>query len=125
MRNLPQKSNNLFYKIRRYIYGLFHKGKVDISNAIVEKDNLVVDNNTNPDLNRKAFLDKIQGDIKNQNIKDSIIEAVEDNPDLIYSLSDEKFNQLMEIYNEECEKMELRIKQINAETERILKENNA
>ena len=124
MDELPQKSNSLFYKIRRFWYRIFRK-KSSNANIFYEQERDTTDKNPTIGNEKEDFLDALQGEIKKQSLKDSIIEDINNNPSLIHSLSDEKLKQLIELYEKEIKKYELETEKIQAETERILQEYNA
>ena len=113
MENLPiEKKENIFTKISKFFKGFSKKNK-DIKNAQYTKEvqEEIEDNRY------KNNIDKLREDVKNAQNVDFIIDKITDDPSLIHSLSNERLNQLAELYDikiqEIIEKTNERDKKLN------------
>lgn len=83
MENLPLKGEkNIFCKIKQFFIKIFHK------EIINEKKQNTVDTNS---------IDTFKNNTTNLKIEKDILDTIEKNPELIYSLSNEKLENLIRI----------------------------
>ena len=66
MNNLPQKSNGLFNKIKRYLFRLFSNKDLNI----IDQSKEIINEKVVLDDNKLNFVDDLQKDLKKQNIED-------------------------------------------------------
>lgn len=113
MEDLPMKKKEGFFsKIKKFWKSLFSK-KTSNDNFIEEtKEEHVKE--TVP-----SFKQTIQEDVNNIENKTNIIEEIEKNPDLIYSLSKEKLKELIKLYDEEIAKVDKEIQELKKQTNNV------
>lgn len=91
--NLPSViKNNLFKRIAIFFKGLFKK--TDIENNFTIKENIKIEKTD-------TFISDLKKSVQENNNKLDIISKIEENPDLIYSLSNERLEQLIQLYDEQ------------------------
>ena len=110
MDNLPQKTNTFFSKIKKHLYGLFSNKETNTNEQV---NNMLDNNNFTLKENKEKFKDNLQNDIKKQKLEESIIQDIEKNPDIIFTLTTDKLEMLAQLYNKKAE-------EIKKETARIL-----
>ena len=122
MGELPmKKSEGFFAKIKKFFYSLFSK-KTETSEIVEKNENKSTDNVDKNDENNKAdnepsFRETIHEDVQIIENKTRIIDEIEENPDIIMTLSKEQLKDLIKLYDEEIAK-------INKEIEDFKKQAN-
>ena len=94
MNNLPMNiSNNFFYRIKNFFYNLFHKNTVkkyeNMSNTIEE--------DTQNKKQREIFVENLSKNFKEQEEEKHILNAVNNNSEIIYTLSTKQLLKLIRI----------------------------
>ena len=116
-----KKSEGFFAKINKFFYYLFSK-KTETSEIVEKNENKSTDNVDKNDENNKAdnepsFRETIHEDVQIIENKTRIIDEIEENPDIIMTLSKEQLKDLIKLYDEEIAK-------INKEIEDFKKQAN-
>ncbi len=91
MNYLPiNTKNKFFYKVRTFFYNLFISKNEDIENLDDNKT-------TQAENKRQYFQTMLSKDIKQQELESEILKYINDNPEIIYTLSNEKLLKLIRI----------------------------
>ena len=110
MSNLPAKINreSIFFKIKHFFINLFLKNnnqKNELnSERIIEKKK--------QQEKKEGFIEKLQSDIKKQEKREKIITYIENDEKNIYKLSNERLKELIKMYDEEINNVDMQIKQL-------------
>lgn len=112
MYELQKKVNNNIFRRIISFFSKFLKKEENIK-YIAEKSTVSVENQ------KKDFKQELQGEINKDNKKDDIINQIENNPDIIYQLSDERLIQLIELYDEKISKLDNENIQLNNQIKRL------
>ncbi len=94
---------NILKEIQSFFGRIFSKTKR------LEAGNKEIDNNEKRN-SKKKFMNTLKEDTKKQASKEQILEAVEKNPELLYTLSYKRLTQLNEIYEEKIKELKEKIK---------------
>lgn len=106
MSNLPCKEqNNLITRIKQFFRKLFYKPEKNII-----KEEIIEPVNTN---NFKEISElKVDSTFSKQKEKESFIESIEKNPNLLYGLSLERLKKLEDFYDELIERDKLELEKL-------------
>ena len=110
MSNLPVKINrdSIFYKIKLFISKLFFKNKNQKNELNSE---IIIEKKKQQD-NKEVFIEQLQSDIKKQQKRKRIITYIENDEKSIYKLSKERLKELIKMYDEEINNVDMQIKQL-------------
>ena len=112
MVELPKKINdNIFNKFISFFRKIFWK-----KNKTSEVENKCIIEKTDK---KEQFKTDLQREIKENSTKDDIISKIEENPDIIYELSNERLDQLLELYDEKILKLDNDILQLSSQLKRL------
>lgn len=117
MEGLPKKINdNIFNKFISFFRKIFWR-----KNKTSEVENKYVIENTDT---KEEFKMRLQKEVKENNKKEEIIRKIEENPNIIYELSDERLSQLLELYDEKILKLDNDILELNNQLKRLKQNQN-
>lgn len=85
MDNLPMKKKNSIFSRLKKFFG---------------KENEIYKNTNERNIDKKNFKDDLQKETNIINTKKEILNQVNNNPSIIYKLSDERLEQLIQLYDE-------------------------
>ena len=114
-KNLPQKyKEGIFYRIKRFFTNLFSKinKKTFVSEEIVNnEENASKDKKTNQVnyFKKSLFEENVSKENYETGIKKSIVDIVENKPELIQTMSNENLKKLVKIYDELIKENEMKI----------------
>ncbi|MBR0491503.1 MAG: hypothetical protein IJJ82_05625 [Clostridia bacterium] len=110
MSNLPVKINrdSIFYKIKLFISNLFFKNKNQKNELNSE---IIIEKKKQQD-NTEVFIEQLQSDIKKQQKRERIITYIENDEKSIYKLSNERLKELIKMYDEEINNVDMKIRQL-------------
>ena len=115
MNNLPQRYN-LIYHIKNFFYNLFNrKRKIPVSNI----------ENSPPSEEKNLFTDRLKDDIRKRMVKQKLIEEIEDNPNVLNSLSLERLEQIENMYDEIIKENKCILKELDFKTAAMALSNKA
>ena len=110
MSNLPAKINreSIFLKIKHFFINLFlknnnQKNELDSERILEKKEQRE---------NNEVFIELLQSDIKKQQKREKIITYIENDEKSIYKLSNERLKELIKMYDEEINNVDMQIKQL-------------
>jgi len=63
-------------------------------------------------MNNDGFTKRLQKDVKEKKIMDSIIQKVRNNPDILNTLSEERLEQLITLQNKKLRELDIEINEI-------------